>query len=102
MGKTNDADSFARNHIAKGTSISGDIETNGDIRIDGVLVGTLKSTGKVVVGSTGSIDGDIICQNSNVSGKVKGKITVKEFCRYMGLEVADVVEELNEFYSKKR
>jgi len=30
------------------------------------------------------------------------KITVKEFCRYMGLEVADVVEELNEFYSKKR
>jgi len=42
------------------------------------LVGTLKSTGKVVVGSTGSIDGDIICQNSNVSGKVKGKITVKE------------------------
>lgn len=78
MGKTNDADSFARNHIAKGTSISGDIETNGDIRIDGVLVGTLKSTGKVVVGNTGSIDGDIICQNSNVSGKVKGKITVKE------------------------
>lgn len=30
------------------------------------------------------------------------KITVKEFCRYMGLEVADVVAELNEFYSKKR
>ena len=31
-----------------------------------------------MVGSTGTIDGDIICQNSNVSGKVKGKITVKE------------------------
>ena len=30
------------------------------------------------------------------------KITVKEFCRYMGLEVADVVAELNEFYSKKQ
>lgn len=30
------------------------------------------------------------------------KITVKEFCRYVGLEVADVVAELNEFYSKKR
>lgn len=30
------------------------------------------------------------------------KITIKEFCRYMGLEVADVVSELNEFYSKKR
>ena len=30
------------------------------------------------------------------------KITVKEFCRYMGLEVADVIAELNEFYSKKQ
>lgn len=78
MGKTNDADGFARNHLAKGTSISGDVETNGDIRIDGVLSGTLKSTGKVVIGSTGTIDGDIICQNANISGKIKGKITVKE------------------------
>jgi len=78
MGKTNDADSFARNHIAKGTSITGDVETNGDIRIDGVLVGTLKSTGKVVIGGTGTIEGDIICQNANISGGIKGKITVKE------------------------
>jgi hypothetical protein len=30
------------------------------------------------------------------------KITVKEFCRYMGLEVVDVIAELNEFYSKKQ
>lgn len=29
------------------------------------------------------------------------KITIKEFCRYMGLEVNEVKEELNEFYNKK-
>ena len=29
------------------------------------------------------------------------KITVKEFCRREGLEVCDVIAELNEFYGKK-
>ena len=29
------------------------------------------------------------------------KITVKEFCRYMGLEVIEVVLELKEFYRGK-
>ena len=29
------------------------------------------------------------------------KITVKEFCRYMGLEVKEVVLELKEFYRGK-
>lgn len=78
MGKQQDADSFQRNHIAKGTSINGDIDTNGDIRIDGELVGSIKSSGKVVIGETGRIEGEINCQNANLSGKVKGKVSVKE------------------------
>ena len=78
MGKGNEGGSFTPNHIAKGTTINGDIETNGDMRIDGVLVGTIKSSGKVVLGETGSVEGNVICQNGNISGSIKGKITVKE------------------------
>jgi cytoskeletal protein CcmA (bactofilin family) len=78
MGKSNESESFQRNQVAKGTTITGDIETNGSIRIDGELTGTIKSSGKVVIGETGKVNGEIICQTANCSGNVKGKITVTE------------------------
>ncbi|UTW64656.1 polymer-forming cytoskeletal protein [bacterium SCSIO 12741] len=77
MARNGEGESGARNHIANGTKITGDIETNGDIRIDGILFGTVQSKGKVVVGSTGRIEGEIICQNANISGEVKGKVKVE-------------------------
>jgi len=78
MTKNGDIESSTRNHIAKGTKITGDVETNGDIRIDGELIGTITSTGKVVIGESGKVEGEINCQNSNISGSLKGKIHVKE------------------------
>lgn len=78
MSKSGELDGASRNHIAAGTKIIGDIDTNGDIRIDGELTGTITSTGKVVIGESGKIDGEIICQNSNLSGTVKGKVKVAE------------------------
>jgi cytoskeletal protein CcmA (bactofilin family) len=67
-----------RNHISAGTTISGDIETSGDIRLDGKLIGTINSNGKVVIGEGGKLEGEIICTNANISGTVQGKISVKE------------------------
>jgi len=66
------------NLIGSGTDIKGNINSNGDIRIDGTLVGSIISTGKVVVGSTGNVDGDITCQNADFSGIVKAKVIVSE------------------------
>jgi len=66
------------NIIGNGTKITGNIETSGDIRIDGSLVGNLSTQGKVVIGATGNIEGEVICVNSDVSGQLKGKIAVKE------------------------
>ena len=66
------------NIIGNGTKITGNIETSGDIRIDGVLVGNLSTQGKIVIGATGSIEGEVDCVNSDVSGQLKGKISVKE------------------------
>lgn len=78
MAKSNEFDGQSRNHIATGTKISGDIDTNGDIRIDGELTGSITSTGKVVIGETGKIDGEIKCQNANISGTVIGQLSVDE------------------------
>lgn len=71
-------DSPARNIIGNGTIIKGEIESNGDIRIDGKVIGTLKSNGKIVLGQNGNIEGDIYCKQADLSGRVTGKIFVDE------------------------
>ena len=76
--KINEAESPSINIIRKGTEISGDVTCSGDIRIDGVLKGTLISEGKLVVGSTGIIDGEVTCKNADVSGKINAALIVKE------------------------
>lgn len=72
-----EADS-SRNIIAAGTVIKGDIQSDGNIRVDGTVVGTLNCKGKVVLGNTGKIEGEVVCQNANFSGEAKVKITVSE------------------------
>jgi len=66
------------NLIGAGTVIEGDITTNGDMRIDGNLTGTINVKGKLVVGASGMVEGEIICQNADISGTIKGKIGVAE------------------------
>ncbi|MDO9185747.1 MAG: polymer-forming cytoskeletal protein [Bacteroidia bacterium] len=78
MAKENNSETPSVNLIGAGTIIEGDVTTNGDIRIDGSLKGSITVKGKLVIGVSGSIDGEAICQNADVSGTVKGKISVSE------------------------
>lgn len=66
------------NIIGAGTVIEGDIKSDGDVRIDGTLNGSLNIKGKLVLGTTGMIDGEISCQNADISGTISGKIKVAE------------------------
>ena len=78
MSKNNVTESGSVNIIGAGTVIEGEINTNGDIRIDGTLVGKLSVKGRLVLGSSGQVDGEIVCQNADISGSVKGKINVTD------------------------
>lgn len=80
MAKQNygEATNSTINMISEGTSIKGDINANGDTRIDGELVGNISSKGKLVVGPKGKIDGEVHCTNVEVSGYIKGKVTASE------------------------
>jgi cytoskeletal protein CcmA (bactofilin family) len=64
--------------LGAGTTIKGDIQSNGDFRIDGTLLGSIQSKGKIVIGETGNVEGEVTCRNADVSGKVKAQITVSE------------------------
>jgi len=76
MAKYNETENPTINLISNGTDITGDIKSNGDIRIDGTLTGNLATKGKVVIGPTGRIKGEVVCKNSEVSGVIEGKISV--------------------------
>lgn len=66
------------NTIAKGTTIKGEISAVGDFRLDGTLEGNIKLNGKLVVGESGLVKGNVVCQNANIIGHVVGNISVKE------------------------
>ena len=78
MAKVNETENSTINLISNGTEITGDIKSQGDIRIDGVLVGNLSTKGKVVIGNTGKVKGEVLCKNSEVAGEVDGKINVSQ------------------------
>lgn len=66
------------NAIGKGTVLTGDIETYGNIRVEGKIIGDMKTKSKVVCGSSSYIEGNILAQNAEIAGQVTGKVEVTE------------------------
>ncbi|MDG1041136.1 MAG: polymer-forming cytoskeletal protein [Polaribacter sp.] len=67
-----------RNILAKNTKIVGDLTSDGDFRIDGILEGTLETKGRVIIGLEGFVQGKVICENADVEGKFSGDLTVNK------------------------
>lgn len=77
MAKTTEPHSPEKlNRIVAGTRIEGQINSDSNIRIDGSVSGTIRAKGRLVVGSTGTIEGEIECENADIEGKITGKISV--------------------------
>ena len=67
-----------RNVIAKNTSITGEIISEGDFRVDGSLEGTLKTNGKVIIGVDGLVKGKVESANADIEGRFSGELVVHE------------------------
>ena len=72
--KQGTAGASQQNTIAQGTTFVGDIVSEGGFRIDGIIKGTLKTPGKVVVGKSGAIHGSLEGVNADFEGKFTGKL----------------------------
>lgn len=70
LGKTN--------RIVEATKIKGDIFSPADFRLDGELIGNFTSNGKLVIGPSGKVIGDIVCKNVDIEGEFKGKLVATE------------------------
>ena len=63
--------------VGSHTKIDGDISSDGSIRIEGVVNGSIDSKGNIIVGPEAKITGNITCLSIEISGHVKGNIVAK-------------------------
>lgn len=75
--------------IENSTKLIGDIISEADFRIDGTLEGTIKTSGKVIIGKEGKLIGSLECETADVEGQVKGNLKVKNI---LFLKTSSVIE----------
>jgi cytoskeletal protein CcmA (bactofilin family) len=75
--------------ISAGTVIEGQMKLEGDLHIEGTVKGTITSKSKVTLGTNGKIEGDINCQEAEISGKVIGKLNVNDMLFLKGNALVD-------------
>jgi len=64
--------------IVQETTIKGNITTITDFRLDGELIGNFTSKGKLIIGETARLVGDIVCKSLDIEGVYQGKADVQE------------------------
>ena len=84
--------SNALNALVKGTVVEGTVRCESDLRVDGAIKGNLTCQAKVIIGPTGSVEGEIRCQNAVIEGRFKGLLFVDELLNVR--ETADVEGEI--------
>lgn len=70
--------------ISAGTTLKGDIQSNSDLRIDGTIIGNVTSSSKIVIGATGTVEGDISGTQADIVGKVSGNVKTKDLLQLRG------------------
>lgn len=81
------------NSLVKGTIVEGTVVSESDIRIDGVIKGKLTCKAKVIIGPSGSIEGEVRCANAVIEGKFHGNLFVTE--QLSVRETAEVVGDIS-------
>lgn len=74
----------ATSMIGKGVTVTGDINSTADIRIDGILYGNIKSTARIFIGADAVVEGNIDGNHADILGQVKGIVRVKELLNIHG------------------
>ena len=62
--------------IEKATTVNGNIISETDLRIDGVMEGTVTTKGKIIIGKEAKLKGSLNCQNADIEGSFNGDINV--------------------------
>ena len=64
------------NFVEPNTKIIGEIESKSDFRIDGALEGKINTSGRVVIGKEGTVNGEVHCGYADIIGNFNGSLSV--------------------------
>ncbi|MBP6432093.1 MAG: polymer-forming cytoskeletal protein [Ferruginibacter sp.] len=70
--------------IGAGTAITGNIDSNSDVRIDGKILGNVKAKGKILIGPDGNVEGDVAGEQIDILGKITGVINANDLLQLRG------------------
>ncbi|MEN9743610.1 MAG: hypothetical protein RLZZ65_1415 [Bacteroidota bacterium] len=65
------------NKIVAGTEINGDLTSDSNIHLEGEVNGNVSCAGRVVIGSSGKINGNLVCVNAEIEGAMEGQLLVE-------------------------
>jgi cytoskeletal protein CcmA (bactofilin family) len=63
--------------IGPGMNIVGDLSTDGTVRVEGRIEGTVRAGKAVVIGKGGEVVGDVLTQDAVIGGTVRGTVVAE-------------------------
>lgn len=63
--------------IGPGMNIVGDLSTDGTVRVEGRIEGTVRAGKAVIIGKGGEVVGDVLTQDAVVGGRIRGTIVAE-------------------------
>lgn len=78
VSPTSAAPSNGLNTLVKGSAMEGTLKCESDLRVDGSIKGKLICKAKLIIGPTGTIEGEVNCQNAVIEGRFSGTLRVSE------------------------
>ncbi|GAB6122704.1 bactofilin family protein [Dysgonomonas termitidis] len=67
--------------LSQSTMFSGEINSKGDLRIDGNVEGNIRCEGKVIIGPDGCVKGNIKSTSIELMGKINGDVIAYDIVR---------------------
>lgn len=64
--------------IGATVKVEGDLVSDGDVKVEGLVTGKIKTSKNLYVGPMARIDADIEATNATIAGFIKGGVEVKE------------------------
>ena len=64
--------------VAAGMRITGELDTNGVVKVEGVVAGSVRAERQVLVAKGGVVEGDILTREAIIGGEVRGMIFADE------------------------
>jgi len=73
--------------ISADSTIKGDMESDGDIRIDGKLIGNVNCKAKIIIGQQGIVEGNLKGNQADVLGTINGDIKMTGQLNLLGKSI---------------